>query len=101
MPEHIPIKVRWTSNSLENASAIKKYLSENFSQKEIDSFYLLLSSFENAISAFPNLYPETKKNSHIRRAVLSKVLSSFYRIKKTDIEVLAVLDNRCDLSDLI
>ncbi len=96
MPKPIKLEVFWTSKSLYQASLIKNYLKENFSQKEIDQFYLLLSSFAEAVSLFPKLYPETKKLK-IRRAVLSKELFVFYRISKVNIEVIAVLDNRCNL----
>lgn len=99
MPELSPLNVVWTNQSLVHAAAIKKYLQKEFTQREIDHFYSLLGSFEEAISFFPKLYPETKKKLKIRRAVLSKVLSVFYRIKNNNIEVLAVLDNRCDLSE--
>jgi len=57
-----------------------------------------LKTFEKAISLFPELYPLTRKKSKIRRAVLNKNLSVFYRKNKNKIEVLAVLDNRLDLS---
>ena len=39
---------------------------------------------------------KTTKKKNVRRAVLSKPLSVFYRIEKSTIEVLAILDNRCD-----
>jgi len=101
MPKPIKLKIRYTSKSLDHASCIKKYLKKNFTQKEIDGFYLLLSSFEEAISLFPKLYPQTKKQSNIRRAVLSKVLCAFYRVTKTDIEIIAILDNRCNMADML
>ncbi len=97
MPEAVKLKIRWTSKSFFNASLIKQYLLRKFTQKEVDNFYILLSSFEKAVVLFPKLYPETKMKFKIRRAVLSKELSVFYRVSKGQIDVLAVLDNRCDL----
>jgi plasmid stabilization system protein ParE len=97
MPESVKLQIRWTSQSLFHASLIKQYLLKKFTQKEVDNFYDLLSSFEEAVVLFPKLYPETKKKFKIRRAVLSKELSVFYRIAKGQIDVLAVLDNRCNL----
>jgi plasmid stabilization system protein ParE len=75
-------------------------LKDNFSQKEIDNFYWLLQSFEETVSVFPELYPVAKKVK-IRRAVINKVLSIFYRIHHNQIEVIAILDNRCDLNNWI
>jgi len=97
MPESVKLKIRWTSQSLFQASLIKQYLLRKFSQVEVDNFYILLSTFEKAVVVFPKLYPETKNKIKIRRAVLSKELSVFYRIYKSQIDVLAVLDNRSDL----
>ncbi len=63
----------------------------------MEAFFTLLQFFEEAISAFPELYPSSNKN--IRRAVLSKQVSIFYRVHKNRIEILSVLDNRSDLKD--
>jgi plasmid stabilization system protein ParE len=98
MPEKKKLTVRWTYQALQNASSIKVYLEENFSVKEIEKFYSLLSAFESGVTTFPKLYPRTNRKARIRRAVLSREVSAFYRIIIERIEVLAILDNRCDLS---
>jgi plasmid stabilization system protein ParE len=99
MPEKKALQVYWTSLALEKAIEIKKYISKAFSEREVNAYLELLKSFETAISIYPALYPETSKKAKIRRAVLNKNLSVFYRIFKDRIEVLMVLDNRCDLSE--
>ncbi len=101
MPESKIKEVIYTDTALVNATLIKKYLLYKFSQKEVDNFFSLLKSFELAVVPFPKLYPTTSKKKNIRRAVLSKVLSVFYRIENSTIEVLAILDNRCDLEEWI
>ena len=98
MPDKIIFEIVWTNNALLTAQDIKKYLLYKFSDKEVSFFFSLLKTFEKAISLFPELYPLTRKKSKIRRAVLSKNLSVFYRKNRNKIEVLAVLDNRMDLS---
>jgi hypothetical protein len=57
MPDIKPLPVSWTGRALLNTISIKRYLKQNFTQKEIDSFYLLLSTFEEAVAMFPKLYP--------------------------------------------
>lgn len=99
MSDKEALAIYWTGKALKNASSIKVYLKENFSEREIDSFYSLLSAFEESVKVFPELYPQTNNETKIRRAVLSKVLSVFYRILNDKIEVLAVLDNRSDVSE--
>ena len=68
----------------------------HFSDKEVDKFYAILKSFEIAACAFPNLYPYSAIKKNLRRAVLTNVLSVYYRVRKGKIEVIAILDNRCD-----
>jgi|ERR1017187_1048903 plasmid stabilization system protein ParE len=97
MFDKIPIEIVWTKNSLITASTIKKYLQVKFSEKEVNNFFSLLKTFEEAVSFFPELYPVSKNK--VRRAVLNKNLSVFYRKHKKRIEILAVLDNRMDLSE--
>lgn len=88
----------YTNQALENVWKIEEYFEEDFSQKECKKFYKLLLTFENSVRVFPNLYPVTNSDHKIRMAVLSKELSTFYRVTNKQIVVLAIFDNRCDLS---
>jgi plasmid stabilization system protein ParE len=98
MPKSRITAVLWTDRALRNAVSIKKYLQHNFSEAEINNFYSLLNAFEIAVKVFPELYPSSSLKRGIKKAVLSKVISVYYRVNKNHIEVLAVLDNRCDVS---
>ena len=101
MPKLKITEVLYSDRAIQNAILIKHYLIKRFSQKEVDFFYSLLQSFEKVVFAFPDLYPKTSKKKNIRRAVLSKELSVFYRIIKSEVEILAILDNRCDLQEWV
>ncbi len=90
----INLLVVWSDRSLLHTKIIRDYLQYHFAQREIDNFYKLLLSFEKIVSIFPQLYPETNKNSGVRRAVLSKQLSVFYLLENDLINIIAVLDNR-------
>ncbi|MCB0396090.1 MAG: type II toxin-antitoxin system RelE/ParE family toxin [Flavobacteriales bacterium] len=98
MTENTRSTVIWTKASMNHAINIRRYLKENFSDTEVNSFFELLNAFEEAISYFPKLYPTSRQKTRIRRAVISRELSAFYRIRKNQIEVLALIDNRCDLA---
>lgn len=99
MPKATATTVYWTDRALQHAISIKEYLHENFSDKEIEHFYALLIAFEISVSAFPKLYPASAMKRSLRRAILSKVLSVFYRVRKNNIEVLAIFDNRCNIEE--
>jgi hypothetical protein len=68
MPDYKITNIKWSTKSLDNASLIKTYLKDNFSQKEINSFFSLLEAFQEIVTVFPKIYPESKKTK-IRRAV--------------------------------
>jgi plasmid stabilization system protein ParE len=88
------ISLIWTPKAIVNTIEIKGYLAAKFTQREIDNFYSLLFSFEKIVVIFPELYSVTSKSKKIRRAVLSKQLSVFYKQINTEIFIIAVLDNR-------
>jgi plasmid stabilization system protein ParE len=98
MADHEALPVFWTERALQNAVSIKGYLLSNFSFKEVENFFFVLQTFEIAVGAFPKLYPLSTQKKNIRRGVLSQVLSAYYRINKGKIEIIALLDNRCDSS---
>lgn len=66
------IAVSWSARSLRNAKDIKQYLSTHFSKKEVSHFETLLKKFEETVSLFPELYPASQKQPHLRKAVLHK-----------------------------
>jgi plasmid stabilization system protein ParE len=89
--------VVYTNRAIQNALVIRNYLKFYFSIKEVASFYELIQSFEKVIINFPKLYHKPNRKLNVRRAVMSKQLSIYYRINKEVIEVIAILDNRCDM----
>src|ERR1700733_1693600 len=86
--------VKYTARSHKDADTIKAYLLYKFTQREVDNFYGLLTSFEEAVIAFPESFPIAVPGKNIRRAVLGKQLSVFYRIRNKRISIVAILDNR-------
>lgn len=95
------VSVVYTHRAIQNALAIHDYLKFYFSITEVASFYILIHSFEKVILNFPKLYHKPNRKLNIRRAVMSKQLSIYYRINKEVIEVIAILDNRCDMENKI
>ncbi len=65
MPKPKVASILWTERSLQNAISIKEYLISIFSTKEVDRFYVILQSFEIAVCAFPELYPQSLVQKNI------------------------------------
>ncbi len=93
-----PLEVEWTNRSLRNAQKIRDYLISEFSSKEIHEFENLLGHFENTVSIFPKIYPQSTRYPMLRRAVLHKLTSVFYTIQEDKIIVIAIQDNRQETS---
>ena len=89
-------KIIWSPLAERQYLNIKDYLLEEFSQRELVNFNILLQKFEVVVKKYPDAYPETSFKKNLRRAILSKVVSVFYRVNGTVIHIVAVYDNRQD-----
>jgi len=87
-------KVLWSKESKLQFDKVIAYLRDEWTEKEVDKFILILRTFEEVVSEFPELYAESKAG--IRRAILTKHHSVIYRIDKKDalIRVYTIFDNR-------
>ncbi|MCK0192521.1 type II toxin-antitoxin system RelE/ParE family toxin [Arenibacter sp. F20364] len=94
-----PYRVEWTKRSLLNAIAIKNYLIQKFTVKEVVKFERLLWQFELTVSNFPTLYPESKSQKLLRRAVIHKNTTVYYIFNKDKVTVVAMKDNRKEKAD--
>lgn len=89
-----PFEVEWTRRSLLNGIAIKNYLIVKFTKREVSKFESLLRQFELTVSNFPTLYPESKSQKLLRRAVIHKNTTVYYIFNKDKVTVIAMKDNR-------
>lgn len=90
----------WTRPAIQDTLVIRSYLEENFSNREINKFLKLLLSFEESVVGFPEMHTEFSKAKKLRRAVLNKNLSVYYKVTNRKITVISVLDNRANHSKL-
>jgi len=73
-------KIFWTDEAINNLEDILDYLLKNWTQREIDNFKSRLSKQIRLMQQNPNLFPVSKYNSRLRRAVLSKQTTVFYEV---------------------
>ena len=73
-----PFEVEWTKRSLQNAVTIRNYLVLKFTKKEVSKFESLLRKFEMTVSNFSMLYPGSKNQKNLRRAVIHKNTTVYY-----------------------
>ncbi|BBE17499.1 hypothetical protein AQPE_1650 [Aquipluma nitroreducens] len=71
----------WTEEAIRDLESILDYLSQKWSIKEVLNFKKSLSSQIKLIEQFPTIFPLSKYNPRLRKAVLSKQTIIFYEIK--------------------
>ncbi len=75
---------------------ILDYLEENWSSAVRDNFLDKLERSMEAIGRFPYSSPPSQNFPGLRKCVVTKQVSAFYRIDQVrkEVEIMAVLDNR-------
>lgn len=77
-----------------------KYLEENRSVKIADEFAKIVDKKINYIKSNPYQYPPFKNKKEIRRCVVTKQISFFYRILNEEIQIITLFDTRQNPSKL-
>lgn len=78
-------KIIWTKESINNFQEIVEYIQEKFSDKQVDSFKGKFSNLIDLIESNPYLFPASLNNSSLRKAVLSKQTSLYYKIENNSV----------------
>ena len=77
---------------------ILNYLEEKWSQQVSDNFLEKLERTMDSIGRFPYSSPAALHFPGLRKCVITKQVSAFYRVDEVrkEVEIMAVLDNRQD-----
>lgn len=92
------MNIVWTPNARRTFFDILKYLSEKWTDREFVSFYREVEKMLKIIKQNPRIFPASQKEKNIRKALISKHTSLYYRINcgKDQLELLVFWDNRLD-----
>ncbi len=71
-----------------------EWLEENWSSKVKEEFILKLKSSVEQISVYPESCMQSNLKKGLYRYVITKKTSFYFRIVKTDIEIITLFDNR-------
>lgn len=89
-------KIRWTDNALLGLAEIVEHLEKRWTVKELNRFATELDHTIEMISKNPYLFAVSKEKSDVRRAVILKLNSLYYRINDDTVELLSLFLNRKD-----
>jgi plasmid stabilization system protein ParE len=92
----MPKPIIWSHLSETDFANILDYLNKNWDYKVAANFIDLTENIINQISINPKQFPICYKRKKVRRCVLTKHNTLFYRDGKVNIEILRIYDTRQD-----
>ncbi len=87
-------EIVFSERASKELTSILEYLEDEWSAKTSIDFTNMLNEKLIHIITNPYLYPPFKNKKQIRRCVVNKQVSAFYRIKNSDIQIITFFDNR-------
>ena len=92
------MKVLWTHKAIKSFNKIVDFLNERWTKKEIDAFAEQTDKVIEQISENPYMFVATENRKNVRKGMVNKLVSLFYRVKprKKEIELIKFHDNRQD-----
>ncbi|MGH9948515.1 MAG: type II toxin-antitoxin system RelE/ParE family toxin [Pyrinomonadaceae bacterium] len=89
-------KLFWTDHALDQLSQTVLYLEENFTEREIQKLADRIEIVLRLVSENPRLFQESDYLKGVRRALVTKNNSLYYRVTDNRIEILSFFSNRQD-----
>ncbi|MBV5348727.1 type II toxin-antitoxin system RelE/ParE family toxin [bacterium] len=92
------MEIIWSAKAKTSFFSVLDYLNGNWTRKEMVQFYERTHTILYAIQKNPALFPASSKNKEIRKAIVDKNNSFFYKIDSTNqkIYLLTFFDSRQD-----
>ena len=87
-------KILWTDFALSELESTIEYLEENWTQKELRNLAVEIEETLNLLSHNPNLFQASDIKKEIRRVVVAKHNTLYYRLKNNTIEIISFFSNR-------
>lgn len=89
-------KVTWTDRASKNVDEIIEYLEVQWDKKTANNFLADLHERVQLIAHNPEMFQESTKQANVRRSVLTKQVTLYYRFDGQHIEILFLFDTRQD-----
>ena len=87
-------KILWSHSALAELKRIIFYLEENWSEKEISKFSKELEKVIKLITDNPTIFQIAISHQSLRRAVIAKHNTLYYRINGDSIEIISLFSHR-------
>lgn len=87
-------KILWTDHALYELKNTIKHLEKEWTEKELENFSEQLDRTIELISKNPELFQVSKKKKNIRRVVVARFNTMYYRLNNETVEILSFFSNR-------
>ena len=87
-------KILWTDFALSELENTIEYLEENWTERELRNLAIEIEETLNLLSHNPNLFQKSDIKKEIRRVVVAKYNTLYYRINNNSIEIISFFSNR-------
>ena len=87
-------KILWTDHALDELEKTIEYLEENWTERELRNLALEIEETLSLISHNPDLFQASKSKKEIRRVIVAKHNTLYYRAKNNSIEIVSFFSNR-------
>lgn len=89
-------RLLWSDNALKELSGIFAYLEANFTDREIRRLAAKVEFTLKLIVQNPFTFPTSQRSEEVRRAIVTRHNTIFYRVSKNQVELLSFRSNRQD-----
>ena len=87
-------EIKLSKRTIRKLDSLLIYLEEEWSTKVKHEFVLKLDKSLKQIQKLPDSFPESEKIRGLRKCVLTKQTTLFYKYSETTIDVITIFDNR-------
>lgn len=90
------MKISWTPTARRTYFNVLDYLAENWTKREVVNFINEVENLLNQITNNPEMFQASRKKKNVRKALITKHNTLYYRIKprKKELELITFWDNR-------
>jgi plasmid stabilization system protein ParE len=87
-------KILWTDYALKELENTIEYLEENWTEKELKNLAENIEDKLALISKNPYLFQESEFKKDIRRVIILKYNTLYYRVSNEQVEIISFFSNR-------
>lgn len=90
----------FSDRASDELTSVLEYIENEWSLRISNEFTKLFNEKIINIQSNPFLYPPFRNKKNVRRCIISKHVSLYYRIKSDEIQIITLFDNRRDPKSL-